>query len=116
MTNLAERFWPEYCNKNKAFLSESDIVLDLVNKIRGSRSSLMWWTLVEKEDITLYNKKHKYLVTRYYNIANPNNPHFSKSKESLDMIQLRILNKVWEYFNRDSYDERNRTTNRHGQT
>lgn len=107
MSRLTEKYWPEYCNKNRAFLSEAEIVADLVHKIRGSRSSLTWWTLIEKEDVLIYNKKHKNIVTRYYNIGAPINPHFKNEKESLDNIQLRILNKVWDFFNRDLYDEHN---------
>lgn len=104
MTKLTEQFWPQYCAKNRANLSEEQIVVDLVTKIRGSRSSLTWWTLIEKEDLVIYNFKHKFIVTRYYNIASPTNQHFKDDKDTLDMIQLRILIKVWEYLNRDIYN------------
>lgn len=95
MTKLTERFWPEYCAKNRPFLSEDQIVMDLVNKIKGSRSSLLWWVLTEECDLLIYSKKNHGIVIRYYGIASPRNSNFSKS-ERPEEIQLRILKKVWK--------------------
>jgi hypothetical protein len=106
--NYAEIFWPEYCRKNRAFLNEEQIVIDLITKIRGSRSSLTWWTLIEEIDLNTYNKSHKNIISRYYNLTSPTNPFFSISDDrDLEQVQLRILVKVWQYLNRTMYiDER----------
>lgn len=95
MTKLTERFWPEYCAKNRPFLTEPQIVMDLVNKIKGSRSSLLWWVLTEESDLLIYHKRNQGIVVRYYGIGNPKNLNFSRD-EKPDEIQLRILKKVWQ--------------------
>lgn len=105
MTKLTEKYWPQWCRKNRAFLSEDQIVIDLITKIRGSRSALAWWTMIEKEDILRYHKNNKNRIANYYNLGSANNPYFSTVKESLDIMQLRILTKVWEYLNRDLYND-----------
>lgn len=105
MTKLTEKFWPQWSRKNRAFLSEDQIVVDLITKIRGSRSALTWWTLIEKEDILPYYKSTKNRIANYYNLSSGRNPHFSNVKETLDIMQLRILMKVWEYLNRELYDD-----------
>lgn len=104
MTRLTELYWPEYCRKNRPFLSEEQIVIDLITKIRGSRSSLTWWTLIEREDLIPYYQRNRNKIANYYNLGSSRNPHFTNVKESLDEMQLRILTKVWEYLNRDLYD------------
>lgn len=106
MSKLTEKFWPQWCRKNRAFLSEDQIVVDLITKIRGSRSALCWWTLIEKEDILPYYRQNKNKIAVYYNLGSTRNPYFSNVKESLDEMQIRILVKVWEYLNRELYDER----------
>jgi hypothetical protein len=105
MSKLTEKYWPQWSRKNRAFLSEDQIVIDLITKIRGSRSALTWWTLIEKEDINRYNASNKNKIASYYNLASSRNPYFSNVKESLDVMQLRILTKVWEYLNRDLYND-----------
>jgi hypothetical protein len=105
MSTLTEKYWPQWSRKNKAFLSENEIVADIVRKIRGSRSSLTWWTLIEKVDLVLYNRYQKDKIARYYNLTSQRNPHFSNVKESLDETQLRILIKVWECLNKDLCDD-----------
>lgn len=107
--NYAEVYWPEYCRKNRAFLNEEQIVIDLITKIRGSRSSLTWWTLIEKIDLVTYNNKNKNIICRYYNLTSRANPFFTiASDQELERIQLRILVKVWEYLNRTMYTEDDR--------
>jgi len=69
--------------------------MDLVNKIRGSRTSLLWWVLIEEEDVITYDRKHKNILSRYYNTGSPRNPHFT-NRESTIVIQTRILKKVWK--------------------
>ena len=102
--NYAEVFWPQWCRKNRPFLTEEQIVVDLVTKIRGSRTSLMWWTNIETEDLNTYIKNHKNLIANYYNLGSPRNIHFNKSTDTLDVIQLRILQQVWTYLNREIYN------------
>jgi hypothetical protein len=101
--NWTEIFWPMYCAKNRSFLSEEQIVIDLITKIRGSRSSLLFWTLIEKDDLLIYNQKHQNIIARYYNIQSTKNPYFSHAEDT-QKIQLRILTKVWEYLNREIID------------
>lgn len=105
MTQLTEKFWPQWSRKNRAFLSEDQIVIDLITKIRGSRSALCWWTLIEKEDIIPYYNHNRNKIASYYNLGSARNPYFSNVKETLDMMQVRILTKVWEYLNRDLYND-----------
>lgn len=105
MSKLTEKYWPQWCRKNRAFLSEDQIVVDLITKIRGSRTALCWWTLIEQEDILPYYYKHKNKIASYYNLCSNRNPYFSNVKETLDEMQIRILVKVWKYLNRELYDD-----------
>lgn len=95
MSKLVKKYWPQWCRSNRPFLTEDQIVMDIVNKIKGSRTSLLWWVLTEPEDVIRYDQKHKNIIARYYSIGNPKNPHFNKT-ESTDVIQSRILHKVWK--------------------
>lgn len=96
MSVLVEKFWPNYCRKHRPFLTEDQIVMDLVSKIRGSRSALLWWVLTEQSDLLIYSRKHKDIIVRYYNLSSPRNPHFCDVKESMADVQLRILKRTWK--------------------
>lgn len=96
MSNLAEKFWPQWCNRNRAFLSEDDIVSDLLFKIKNNRTTLTFWVLIEETDVTTFSKQHNGLIVRYYNIASKRNPFFRDNKDPLEDVQLRILQKVWQ--------------------
>jgi hypothetical protein len=96
VSDLVKTWWPEFCRQNRKFLNENDIVIDLINKIRGNRSTLTWWTLIEREDVIIFNRQHRNLIARYYDLKNIENPHFTMIKESLNELQLNILFRVWE--------------------
>ena len=108
MTNLTERFWPQWSRKNQIFLNEDEIVTDLIIKIRGSRTAMCWWCHADKDDVSRYYNSNKNKIANYYLLSSPLNPYFQNRSESLHVIQLGILTKVWEFLNQEviEYDRR----------